>query len=106
MSKAHTGRRLPRGGAGVASIDMSHAPARILSHCISVEPALMHSRQRIRRIAHILGVLIRHAWALAGTTAVGRLPGLAWLFRVQPRSGPERLRALIEDLGGTFIKFG
>lgn len=45
-------------------------------------------------VAHLLGVrLLRWPWLARRLPAAGL-------------SGPERLRALLEDLGGTFIKFG
>jgi ubiquinone biosynthesis protein len=44
--------------------------------------------------AHLLGPHVRH-WPFLARRL--RQPGLPW---------PERLRALLEDLGGTFIKFG
>jgi ubiquinone biosynthesis protein len=58
----------------------------------------------VRRLAHLVVVVARHGLAHAGG---GRLP--AWLARRLPpagSSGPERLRRVLEDLGGTFIKFG
>ena len=60
----------------------------------------------VRRLAWILRVLVAHgASALLGA----RLARWPWLARRLPSSGfsaGERLRAVLEDLGGTFIKFG
>ena len=59
-----------------------------------------------RRLARILRVLIAHGLSmLLGP----RLEGWPWLARRLPPgnlSRPERLRVLLEDLGGTFIKLG
>jgi ubiquinone biosynthesis protein len=57
-----------------------------------------------RRLAHVVSVLTRHGLA---HVAGARLP--RWLARRLPAvglTGPERLRVVFEDLGGTFIKFG
>src|SRR2546423_1397765 len=46
----------------------------------------------LRRLVYITSVFVRHALALAlGCRRLG---------------GPERLRVMLEDIGGTFIKFG
>jgi ubiquinone biosynthesis protein len=58
------------------------------------------------RLAHILVVIVRHALAYALATQLVRWPGLARRWRLSRLSGPERLRLVFEDLGGTFIKFG
>ena len=58
------------------------------------------------RLLTIAFVLIRHG---VGYFIGSRLIGWAWLVRKVPTaglSGPERLRTILEDLGGTFIKFG
>lgn len=57
------------------------------------------------RLGHIAAVLTRHglAWVL------GKTGGPRFLRRRLPPSeldGPERLRLVLEDLGGTFVKFG
>ena len=60
----------------------------------------------VQRLAHIVSVLVRHLLA----HGVGnRLSRWRWLAKHLPPgtvSGPERLRMVFEDLGGTFIKFG
>ncbi len=55
------------------------------------------------RLAHIVTVMARHLIAHGGNALLARWPR----FASRPRlSGPERLRVVLEDLGGTFIKFG
>jgi len=60
----------------------------------------------LRRLAHITRVVVRHALAHALGALVGRWPRLARRLRVSPVGGPERLRMMLEEIGGTFIKFG
>lgn len=67
--------------------------------------ALAVARPVLRRLPHILGVIIRHAVA----RFIATRPRLRWLARVVPLarlSGPVRFRRLFEDLGGSFVKFG
>jgi len=59
----------------------------------------------IRRLMHIVAVIIRHGLAYAIGPWIVRWPRLARSLPIG-LSKPERLRTLIEDLGGTFIKFG
>src|SRR5712692_10592866 len=55
------------------------------------------------RLAHIVTVMARHLIAHGGNALLARWPR----FASRPRlSGPERLRQVFEDLGGTFVKFG
>src|SRR4051812_7931889 len=57
-----------------------------------------------RRVAQLASVVARHGLAYAGGS---RLP--RWLVRRLPAPGlpgPERLRMVFEEMGGTFIKFG
>ncbi len=57
------------------------------------------------RLGHIAAVLARHGLA----SILGRTGGPRWLLRRLPPGdldGPERLRFVLEDLGGTFVKFG
>jgi ubiquinone biosynthesis protein len=66
----------------------------------------MGFRANTRRLAHLVSVVVRHGIVHA---AGARLPHWSWLVRrFPPRdlSGPERLRTVFEELGGTFIKFG
>jgi predicted unusual protein kinase regulating ubiquinone biosynthesis (AarF/ABC1/UbiB family) len=60
----------------------------------------------LRRVIHLVAVIIRHAAALLGGALLARSPGLAKRVGFQHLSGPKRLRLVFEDLGGTFIKFG
>ena len=63
------------------------------------------ARPVLRRLPHIVGVVVRHALA----RFVATRPGLRWLARRVPLarlSGPVRFRRLFEDLGGSFVKFG
>jgi ubiquinone biosynthesis protein len=60
----------------------------------------------IRRLAHIVFVIIRHTLLhFVGMVAVRK----AWLARflnLKLLTGPQRLRTMFEDVGGTFLKFG
>lgn len=60
----------------------------------------------VRRLAHLVNVIVRHVLAHALTLAATRWPRLERRLAVTRLSGPERLRAMVEDMGGTFIKFG
>lgn len=60
----------------------------------------------LRRLAHLLAVIVRHSLAHALSSAGNRRPRLGRYLPVVRLSGPERLRALVEDMSGTFIKFG
>jgi ubiquinone biosynthesis protein len=63
----------------------------------------------LRRLAWIVRVLMAHGLSMLLGARLARWPGLGWLARRLPPSGlsrPERLRRVIEDVGGTFIKFG
>jgi len=58
------------------------------------------------RLAYIIKVFARHALAHAVGALLRRWPRLARLLRLSRLSGPDRLRVMLEDIGGTFIKFG
>jgi ubiquinone biosynthesis protein len=60
----------------------------------------------MRRLAHLVAVITKHALAHALVLATGRLPRLARRLPIRALSGPERLRMVVEEMGGTFIKFG
>jgi len=60
----------------------------------------------LRRLAHITRVVTRHGLAHLLGLLVGRRPRLARRLGVRPLAGPDRLRVMLEDMGGTFIKFG
>jgi ubiquinone biosynthesis protein len=59
-----------------------------------------------RRLGHIVAVVVRHGLAHALGRRLARWPRLARRVAGEPLPGPERLRRVFEDLGGTFIKFG
>jgi ubiquinone biosynthesis protein len=60
----------------------------------------------VQRLAHILFVLCGHAVALYARPVVRRYGWLARRLPPTKLTGPERLRRLFEDLGGSFIKLG
>ncbi|HKG14675.1 MAG TPA: AarF/UbiB family protein [Pyrinomonadaceae bacterium] len=66
----------------------------------------MNVAYSLRRLAHLTAVVVRYSLAHALWLAVRRWPRLARPLPVRPLAGPERLRAAIEEMGGTFIKFG
>jgi ubiquinone biosynthesis protein len=57
-------------------------------------------------LGHIVAVVVRHSLAHALGRRLARWPRLARRVAGEPLPGPERLRRALEDLGGTFIKFG
>jgi ubiquinone biosynthesis protein len=63
-------------------------------------------RSSVRRLAHLVAVIVRHGFSHALSVANNRWPMLDRYAAVRRLSGPERLRAMLEDMGGTFIKFG
>lgn len=60
----------------------------------------------LRRLLHIIAVVTRHVLAHALSVQLARWPKLLRHLSITRLSGPERLRFVFEDLGGTFIKFG
>ena len=65
----------------------------------------MIARVQVRRLLHIVRVLVVHAVA----HLIARRLRWPWLLRRVPLAaltGPQRFRRLFEDLGGSFIKFG
>ena len=60
----------------------------------------------LRRLAHIVFVIIRHTLAHIVGMIAGRVLWLDNIFKLKPLTGPQRLRIMLEDIGGTFIKFG
>ena len=60
----------------------------------------------LRRLRHIIAVVARHVLAHALGAQLTRWPKVACHLSIPRLSGPERLRGVFEDLGGTFIKFG
>jgi ubiquinone biosynthesis protein len=59
-----------------------------------------------RRLAHLMQVAGRHSLAHALGGWIARWPWLARRWSAAQLTGPERLRMVFEELGGTFIKFG
>src|SRR3984885_14109855 len=59
-----------------------------------------------RRAVYILRVAVRHLVVHGLHSFLGRWPILAARLPVHNIPGPERLRLAIEEIGGTFIKFG
>src|SRR5262249_10918783 len=66
----------------------------------------MRSKTSFRRILHVLRVVARHGIAHALRPHVARWEWLAKRISPGDLSGPDRLRCTLEDIGGTFIKFG
>jgi predicted unusual protein kinase regulating ubiquinone biosynthesis (AarF/ABC1/UbiB family) len=60
----------------------------------------------LRRLAYIIRVFVKHALAHAAGALFRRWPRLARRLRLSRLSGPDRLRVMLEEIGGTFIKFG
>ena len=60
--------------------------------------------KNLRRLAHVAWVVGRHAFLHFFAARLAHWPRLARRFPVL--SGPRRLRVAIEEMGGTFIKFG
>lgn len=66
----------------------------------------MGFRASLYRLLYIVVIVTRTLLAHACSASLARWPSLASRLPFKPLSGPERLRVLFEDLGGTFIKFG
>ena len=60
----------------------------------------------VRRLLHILRVLIAHLAAHLAARHLARWPRLLGRAKLARLSGPVRLRRLFEDAGGGFVKFG
>lgn len=60
--------------------------------------------QNLRRLGHVAWAVSRHVFLFFAAPHLARWPRLARRFPVL--SGPRRLRIAIEEMGGTFIKFG
>lgn len=66
----------------------------------------MKATSSLRRATHIVRVAVRHLVMHALYAFLKRWPSLAAKVPGPNLPGPERLRLAIEDIGGTFIKFG
>lgn len=64
----------------------------------------LQQRGTVARVRHVAAVLARHAVA-AGADRLG-WSWLASRFATAGLGGPMRFRVLLEDLGGSFVKFG
>ncbi|HEY7490347.1 MAG TPA: AarF/ABC1/UbiB kinase family protein, partial [Candidatus Tectomicrobia bacterium] len=60
----------------------------------------------LRRLIYIASVLLRHLLAHLLGVRLGRWPWLAQRLPSGAASGPERLRMVFEEVGGTFVKLG
>jgi len=60
----------------------------------------------VQRLAHILAVLTRHSLSYALGERLDQWPRLARYLPPGNLAGPERLRTMLEEVGGTFIKLG
>ncbi|MEM7588159.1 MAG: AarF/ABC1/UbiB kinase family protein, partial [Acidobacteriota bacterium] len=60
----------------------------------------------LKRFARLVGVLARHALAVGLGSLLERLPRLAHRLPAAEMPEPERLRSILEELGGTFLKLG
>ena len=66
----------------------------------------MRAQTSLRRFRDILRALIRHAVLHFLHQRMDRWPAIARRIPGEKLSGPKRFRQMIEDVGGTFIKFG
>ena len=66
----------------------------------------MRARASLCRFRDICMVAGRHAVLQVLHTRLARFPRLARKVPGQRLSGPKRFRLVIEEMGGTFIKFG
>ena len=67
---------------------------------------MMKARSSIRRYAHVARVICRHAAQHVLSRRLRRWPNFALRVGGPQLTGSARFRRLIEDVGGTFIKFG
>src|SRR5262249_39062062 len=103
-----SGRSLIRNRCVVRLSPMSEGRRRLWpaddANCLAAVVIEMRPYSYTRRVAQLTSVVVRHGLAHAGS---GRLP--RWVTDRLPSPGlpgPERLRAVFEEMGGTFIKFG
>ena len=66
----------------------------------------MRGGASIRRLGLMIRVICRHALIHLLMQRLARWPNLAFKICGPKLSGPERFRRVIEEIGGTFIKFG
>src|SRR5262245_8542208 len=63
-------------------------------------------RAGVLRLIYVAAVVVRHAAAHSASRILRRVPRIAARLSLEPISGPVRLRTLLEELGGSFIKLG
>lgn len=66
----------------------------------------MKALPNLRRFSRVLHLAIRHSAIHFAGRCLARWPRIAHRVCGQPLSGPERLKLMIEETGGTFLKFG
>lgn len=60
----------------------------------------------LRRFGQIIAIVTRHFFVHLLSTQAVRWPRLANPLSLSDLTGPERLRVVLEELGGSFVKFG
>jgi ubiquinone biosynthesis protein len=60
----------------------------------------------VRRFARIVSICAHHLLAYAVSRRLNHYPSFSRLKLSENHSGPERLRMALQEIGGTFIKFG
>lgn len=73
---------------------------------LMVQINIMVFLSSIRRLAHIVFVIIRHTLTHIVGMIAGRMLWLENILKLKPLTGPQRLHIILEEIGGTFIKFG
>jgi ubiquinone biosynthesis protein len=66
----------------------------------------MAFRKNMQRMGHVVGVICRHLVMQTIQSTFARWPRLESRFPQVTLTGPKRLRVALEEMGGTFIKFG
>lgn len=66
----------------------------------------MKATTNLRRFGYVFSVIVRHTLAHGIGRGLARWPRLAHKLCGPPLSGPNRFKRVIEEMGGTFIKFG
>jgi ubiquinone biosynthesis protein len=66
----------------------------------------MKAGANLRRFRHMFHVAVRQAVIHASSRALARWPSLARKICGPPLSNPIRFKKLLEEMGGTFVKFG
>jgi ubiquinone biosynthesis protein len=66
----------------------------------------MRAQSSLRRFKHIFSIILRHALLHVLRQHAAKFPSLARRIPGENLPGPKRVRVAIEEMGGTFIKFG